>query len=133
MIEGTRDGLEGLKIDVHALLLTLIGHNGTTIDHKTVGGNLAIQLQLLLSGSDSTLDRQSIFHKSHTSDQYTTHRVHSTAITIFLPVDTRLDVGSSTVFTFKHLVNTGYNISRGNDERNHTGTVSIDDNKKQHN
>jgi hypothetical protein len=72
MIEGTRDGLEGLKIDVHALLLTLIGRDSTAIDHKTVGGNLAIQLQLLLSGSDSTLDRQSIFHKSHKSYRYWT-------------------------------------------------------------
>lgn len=80
-VKGGVDGLKGLKIDVHSLLLSIISQNGTTVQDKTIVGHSIVQLQLLLCGCDSTEHRQSE-PKSNTlsRDQ------------MILPIDSRLNV-----------------------------------------
>lgn len=47
-IQGSIDRLEGLKVNVDLLFLALRGHNGTTINHKTVVRHSCVQFESLL-------------------------------------------------------------------------------------
>jgi len=51
-VEGGVDGLEGLKVNVHATLLSLVGHDGAAVEDETVLGALVVQLETLLGGGD---------------------------------------------------------------------------------
>jgi hypothetical protein len=71
-VEGGVDGLEGLEIDVNLALLSLGGDNFTTVHDQSIGGNLVVQLETLLGGGNGRQNGKT--------------------------VDTRLDVGSSTLW-----------------------------------
>jgi len=114
------DGLEGLEVDVDLSLLSFRGNDFTTVDDKTVRGDLVVKLQTLLSRGNGRQNGQT--------------------------VDTRLDVASSSVLFSQHLCDsrdlilrsctsmlvTGERRDRGcffraertDDERNHGGTVT---------
>lgn len=39
-VKGVVDGLEGLKVNVDALLLAVIRHDGASVQDQTIGGHL---------------------------------------------------------------------------------------------
>lgn len=59
-VEGGVDGLEGLEIDVDLSLLALGSQDFTTVDDKTVRGDLVVQLETLLGGGDGRQDGLSV-------------------------------------------------------------------------
>lgn len=65
------DGLEGFKIDVNLALLALCSDDFTTVDDQPIRRDLVVQLETLLGGGNGRQNGES--------------------------VDTRLDVGSSTL------------------------------------
>jgi len=70
-VQGSVDGLEGLEIDVNLSLLSFGGDNFTTVHNQSIGGNLVVQLETLLSRGNGRQDGKT--------------------------VDARLDVGSGTL------------------------------------
>lgn len=59
-VERSVDGLEGLEVDVNLPLLSLRCDNFTTVDDQTIRGNLVVQLEALLGGSNGRQDGESI-------------------------------------------------------------------------
>ena len=54
------DRLEGLEINVDALLLALVGNDRAAVDDQPVLGTLVVQLETLLRRSDGTQHRQTV-------------------------------------------------------------------------
>lgn len=76
-IQGGVDGFEGLKVNVDLALLAFRGQNFATVDNKSIGRDLVVELQSLLGRCDGRKDG--------------------------LSVDTRLDVGGRAILFSKHL------------------------------
>lgn len=53
-IQGSIDGLEGLKVNIDLLFLSLSSNNCTTVNHKTVVRDARIQLEPLLCGGNGS-------------------------------------------------------------------------------
>mmetsp|Transcript_61759 Transcript_61759/g.93244 ORF Transcript_61759/g.93244 Transcript_61759/m.93244 type:complete len:256 (+) Transcript_61759:579-1346(+) len=52
-VEGGVDGLEGLEVDRHLPLLSVLCQHRAAVKHQPVGRHLVVQLQTLLCGGDS--------------------------------------------------------------------------------
>ena len=59
-IQGGVDWLEWLKVNVDLSFLSFRGYDFTAVDDKTVGRDLVVELEALLSGCDGGQDRQSV-------------------------------------------------------------------------
>lgn len=59
-VEGSVDGLERFEVDVNLALLSFRGDNFTTVHDQSIGGDLVVQLQTLLSRGNGRQDGESV-------------------------------------------------------------------------